>query len=397
MEHSIVSTWEDPEIGLPRFIAMVARSTYVHLNRIRNRLEWAVIGVITISGLVACDTSAPGVPIPQFDHAGLSVVSLAGAPVPLPDVIESPSGITWTNDGLLVLDVVGAPWFHLLSDDGSKVKAQFGNRGEDSGDFAGVLGYGRVPGSADEIWVFDPHLRRVTVLGTESDALDSRVAIRGRLTVEHGGDGRPVSRLLWFEEKKLLGMSSDPSDRFRFFQDDGVAVASRSGPLVGDASIAEHHRVNASYSLITLCRLPTGDGFALAYGSLGRVEYYDLEGVRWRIAEFPLDFRLPFEPVSQDSGIAFVHQRTYYVDCAVAGDHLFVLFSGRHTSAFPSEGQAAAEFVHILDSDGKLVQILRLDVPAVNFAVDDEARKLYALPMGDPSVRVYALPMLEGK
>jgi hypothetical protein len=139
-----------------------------------------------------------------------------------------------------------------------------------------------------------------------------------------------------------------------------------------------------------VCARPKGAGFAIAYFSAPRVEWYDKTGQLAGEAAVPYTAPLVWKPGKTNPGISLVVDRMWYKDCAATAGHLYALFSGRGRQ-FKGEEQSSGEFIHVFDWSGKLVKVYKLDRPVFSISVDQNEQFMYTSSMLDASVYKYAL------
>jgi hypothetical protein len=80
-----------------------------------------------------------------------------------------------------------------------------------------------------------------------------------------------------------------------------------------------------------------------------------------------------------------------YIDVATTDRHIFALYAGRPWREMQST-EYAAEWVHVYDWNGRLLEFLHLSSPVVGLAVDGDEERLFAYRL-DPAPALLSFPL----
>jgi len=320
---------------------------------------------------------------PFLDHTALSPIHLNGEVLSSAPVIGLPSAVELSGAVIWIIDSASDPSLHAVKVDDGSLIVSLGRRGQGPGEFSrGAFSIGRLP--SDSVWAFDIGLQRLTRFGANRRP-DASPAVR-RLT------GSPtVQRVVRAGRNRFVGIASSDSARFALFSDSGVRERNVPGPLLGDSTIPIHERIRASNTFVRACGRPGSDGFVLAYGAAGRIEFYDAEARLDVVASVPFPSRADFGPGDGEL-VEYRRVRHWYSDCTSSDRMTFALFSGRHASAFPRGELSSGVWVHAFGQDGSLRVVYELDAPAIGIGVDPNGLALYSVSILDSRLRRYLLP-----
>jgi len=354
----------------------------------RSTRRAATVGVIVLALSASCSTTD------DEQHgerpAGVDASSaLVGEELVSGPLFGNVGRLATDGETLWVSDLAGDPFLHVVRVAGGVIAAAVGRIGDGPGDFRSV--YGLIPiRGASSVWVYDVTARRLTLV----DSL-GRLAEGPHAIIELPASPRfgSVARL---GDRFVLRAThgSDSAERL-VFVDGGGSVTHRSGEdLLGDASVPERQRQNASANA-AMCARPDGTRFAVAFRYAGRIDLRDSVGQLVARAEVPTPTAGDF---ADDAGgqLAWSSNRAFYEDCVASDKFVYALFSGWNAQD-PVRGQNLRESnvsksVHVFDWAGRLVGILTLDQWVTSLALDLERGALLGAATATASVYRFALP-----
>lgn len=341
---------------------------------------------------VAWPASCDRGPSREFDHSQLEVELLRGEVLSDAAAIGRPAQLRSSGDWLIIGDGLHDPSLHQLDRETGGLVRSVGRKGEGPGDFGSPPRLHLRPGdSSGVVWTWDRQLGRLTrvdpALPPTSWTVVSVEPVPG---AGFAGIATPWG-IAWLEPDRLVGVHPSDSAHFSIFSAAGRVLRTVPGELLGPDEASRYRRLQATMSGLSTCAWP-GRGFALIYHSVGRIEYYDREAQRVRLADVPF----PSEAFTEDDqGNPRLNNSTnYYRSCVVHDDRLYTAFSGRRDSDYdPSDAaRYAAEFVHVFDWDGGLRKVYRLDPAIYSIDIPAEGRVIYAGSLTDAAVYRFALP-----
>lgn len=320
--------------------------------------------------LAACGGDAGGV---ATHRAAAPAAPLAAEVVYAGDSLGRPHLMSFAGEYLLVADIGGGAALHVLQE--GQLLASFGRKGQGPGEFSAIRTIQPTPDGRN-VWLYDPGNTRLTLLDVEAvvakrgNAVLQTLALRSSLLPMNAvrlSDTLIASSGLFTAGR--LALFTATGDLRRVV---GPLPPTRDGVPV---PVAQHAYTG------TLVRHPERPLLALATRHADRLEFYDPDGGLQRIARGPLGFE-PVYQVQARGGVPFMATgddlRFGYVDLVAAGDRLYALFSGRTRAERPGRANFG-EQVHVFDWEGRLVQVVELDEPALSLAVEEDGRTLYAV------------------
>jgi hypothetical protein len=338
---------------------------------------------MALIGTVACDNAQSA---PELDHDLLDVRTLTGEVLSEAPILGRPYGVVLSGDILWVREGAGEPYLHAVDLRSGEIVESVGRNGAGPGEFDGtpfVLSASkRDPGS---VWAFDLSLRRFTLVqpGHAPDA-ESRVVLL---------DGTPrVMKAVSMPDNEFVGVTASSEARFVRFDSTGARVTQRPGPLLGDASVPEAERRKATITGFAICPHPAG-GFAVVYGTAGRVELYDSSASLVDTALVPFPSQPAFARDERTGRTRWVDDRSWYLDCEATSRHLYALFAGRSTTEFRGGQAAIGRFLHVFSwDDGELVSTFELDPPIGSIAINPAGTTLYGASVATAKIYRFRLP-----
>lgn len=291
------------------------------------------------------------------------------------DHLGMPTGLALFDGTLVVVDRFAERSVHVVDLSTGELRGSIGRKGEGPGEFKAAYSIDRAP-DADELWVFDAGLQRLTRV--DLSALDSEggwakefVSLRGSARVTnpvHTADGNVLAVGLFAE------------GRFGIFDRRGEQIEAR-GPLPEWSEAIPPGVLQHAFTG-TIKPDPKRQRFAVGARHAGLLEIFDASGERLARAHVPVEFEPRFtvnvrddRPPSMGSGRDL---RFGYVDVATTDSRVYGLFSGRVRGEDPQSAPYARE-VHVFDWAGGLEMIINLDTDIIAIAVDERDENLYAI------------------
>jgi hypothetical protein len=327
------------------------------------------------------------------DDAGSSsgpapIVQLRGVVHHGGDHLGMPVGLAAVGTTLVAIDRYGEHSIHVVDLRTGELRGSIGRKGEGPGEFEAPYSIDRTS-VADELWVFDAGLQRLTrvdLTALDSDGSWARefISLRGSARVMN-----PVHTAAG----NLLAIGFFAEGRFGVFDQRGAQVDALGALPEWSESIPPGVLQHAFTG--TIKSDPDRRRFAVGARHAGLLEIFDANGERVARARVPVEFEPRFTvnvrengPPSMGSGD---DMRFGYVDVAATKDRIYGLFSGRVRGEYPKSATYARE-IHVFDWGGRLEKVLRLDADVIAIAVDERDATLYAIghdPL--PAILKYAL------
>lgn len=302
--------------------------------------------------------------------------------------LASPDGLMVWGGSLLVHDPRAVSAVRIF-DTAGRVRGSTGRRGLGPGEFADPAGVLPRPGHPGEFWVYDARLSRVTPFRVADLLAGGTRPAAGAVQL---GSSLVVEAPLWLDGSTLVAQSPmlrAGEKRFTFFGADGTVRGSAGEEPEGDEKFTSFLRQQLYGG--QMAAHPRRPWFVVVSHFAGRVEVYGRDGARVRRFDVPDAFEPDASPAPD--GVNFIsgeRQRIGYADVAVTDQLVFALFSGR-----VDKGRSDAVFgdrVHVFDWNGKLLRILDLDTSALQIALSDDGRTLYAV-RHDPYPQILSYPL----
>lgn len=323
-------------------------------------------GAAALLAVAGCGLMGKGGPEPVALH-GTALTDTTSLAVPTDLLVE---------DGKVVVhDTRGANVVRVFDLQGRELAAT-GREGSGPAEFAGPMGMARRPGRPGEFWVYDGRLARMTPFQLQ-DLANGRPAAATPLRLSAG---LVIETPLWLDDTTVVALNpmiKTGQGRFVIFGADGVARRTVGAPPPGDTRKLNDFVRQQLYGG-RMAAHPTRPEFVVASHYAGRLEVYGRDGGMVRTFEVPDAFE-PDVHAAPDHVNFLPNEgfRVGYVDVAVTADRIYALFSGQLDK---DEGDAFfGDQVQVFDWEGNLLQVLRLDSPALRIALDPQAGTLYAV------------------
>lgn len=327
------------------------------------KLVMYLLGLAAIAG--GCHPAGEQAGPSEFDHAGLPTAELAAVAINEDPIVGRPYDLVIGGSTLWILDGVGEPFIHAVrTTDGSLIQS-VGRKGDGPGEFhRSPASLSIQPGHPDAVWAFDLRLQRMTQIRPgEEPSGDSEM-------IELDAPVR-VLAIDWLTEDRLFAQTAASDPRFIVFDRSGNAVHSVSEPLFGDPSVPLAERRKATQSSVAICSSGAGR-VAMAYRTAGRIEFYDAQASLTGLAEAPFASEPEFIKAQEGAELRLDDSRSWYKDCTATGERIYALFSGRHRDRFPGfDERDSGRYIHVFDWTGAFLEVLTLDLPLSEIAVDE--------------------------
>lgn len=352
---------------------------------IRTRLACVFAVSLAALSLQGCNESAGTDDMREFDHEQFDVHVLRGDVLGESPIIGRPYGLSLSGDVLWVQDGAGDPELHALDVNTGQVIQSVGRRGSGPGEFKSVFGTSVMGGEPGSAWVFDVRLQRLTLVHPDKPIEGDAQIVRL--------DGAPrIVRALWLTPATIIGVNEDPATRFVRFDSTGSRIAAVAGSLLGDPSIPEAARRRATITGFQICS-ERSRGFAMVFGTAGRVELYAPSARLLGTASVPYPSQPRFTRDRNTGTPKRLVDRVWYTDCDATDRHVYALFAGRREKKFPPDEMTTSRFLHVFSwDDGSLVRVVRLDPPVGNIQVDPTETTLYGSSLLTSRIYRFQLP-----
>lgn len=347
--------------------------------------------VVVLGGCADNRRESQGIEPPE-QHSLLEPVSLRGEILTDTLTLGSPGGVLPMNDFVVVQDSRATHAVQVFDASGGVVTTA-GTRGEGPGEFMAPWGISRRPGHPDEFWVYDLRLNRTTPFDLQA-LVDRRWSSADAAPVRLGASVN-IGSPHWLNDSTMVALNSmfaETEGRFAFFRSDGSLMRTAGEPPPGDERISPFIRQQAHGGDIAVH--PRRSVFVLASRYGGKLEIYHQDGTFERRLSVPM----PFEPdySAAPDGLNMVRGANFrhgYIGVDATENHIYALFSGRSSEAYPDNANFA-EYVHIFTWNGDLLRVLRLDADASSLAVEETERRLYVTTI-EPYPRLIAYDLDE--
>jgi hypothetical protein len=400
-----VGSLDDPatSVGFIAGLEALAARGYSTANRIvmrDMRLDPSLIALSVV--LLGCGESAGDAPassmqsadVASFDHSHLNPVELRSEVFSRSDAFGYPLEIRAHNDTLLIVLDATQPFVHFVGSINGRVLSSFGVRGGGPGEFDGAQDIVIDPLDSNAFWIYDQLRRRMHRfnLSTYTSGADSVITFGARV-------GR-VARPSWVSPDTLAALAASDTSGLTIWSPGSEEIAARGDGVAFDGFDVGALDVSVRYRLVREnvgCFDPKGRRIVRLHRSASRVEILDVSTGVTTVAAVPfksdpymmpdvdLGGDLSFQPGEREA-------REGYRDCAITDQHIFALYSGRLNGAYPREGAAHAEHIHIFSWDGRLAGVLKLDVPVAYIAVGLDRKTLYGTRwIPEPEIRRFDL------
>jgi hypothetical protein len=346
---------------------------------LRRRCAALVLAAGMPLGLASCDddlrrqaTRVKAELEPYFDHAEVGPTLLRSEAIYEGEALGIPQRILATPAHLVVSDRASEHRLHVFDRATGERLGSFGRDGRGPGEFTHAPEISTVPGQAEVLYAYDGNQRRVTRLRLpEMTPVD--FGDRSVLTLP--GE-QTVYDLVMLDQDRAVGLGLFPAARLGFFNlvDNS---AHHTGRLPSDDGYPFHIVQMAHIAFLAVH--PMHERFAVLTRHGTRVELYDRGGDLVAEAAGPHPFRVDYEVDRRGDMLRGPRNRHAYRGAAAGEDRLYALFSGRAEAHFPGPSGQAAEFVHVLDWEGRLDRVYRLD------------REVYAIALGPTGTALYAV------
>jgi hypothetical protein len=331
------------------------------------------IGCLSIFFLIGCTNEKMQNEIMHLHHEVLD----------FPDMlIGSPGDIQKVGDCLIVLDYQLDSLFHRVDLAKNRYIGMFGTKGQGPDDFI----------HPSSLKILDDD--RFTCYDLSTDCLNL-------IELCQVDDKVGISRM--FKYAKMLTFDVVPmSDRLFIVngETDGAmfALIDKDG-MVLSLSDEYPHKDESEKNIPARFRAMAYQGtlrgnskgyFAYAIRNAKQVHLYKMENNRIvKIGEV-IEGYAHYEPnMASEGGYGVAHKGEYpksYMDLAVTDKYVYALYSGRSFKEYKLSCYEC-ETIYVYDWAGKLVNTYRLDVPIVQFCIDEDENMIYAIAnIPDPTI-----------
>ncbi len=290
------------------------------------------------------------------------------------EMLASPFTMSAVGSHLVVIDLAADNTLHVIDRTTGELTRSFGNRGEGPGEFQAAWSLDPVAGSTSEIWIYDAALRRLSYVDLREEFFAQGRLGERSINVISEGD---LTGLVHTSENQVVGPGLFTYGRVGVFDEAGRQVDQR-GPIP-QASRELPPLLRQDMYQSTVAAHPNHDRIAVASRYATSLEIFAADGSLIALGDSPLEIIPDPESVSE-KGFFLQNEETPlgYTGVAASRDYVFALFSGRTAAEAPFQ-EMFGEQVHVFDWDGNLQLIVELDIAAASIAVDQDARRLYAV------------------
>lgn len=311
------------------------------------------------------------------------VVVLQHEVLDYPDmIIGSPGDIQKDGNCLIVLDYQQDSLFHRVDLAKNRYMGMFGAKGQGPDDFIH-------PSSLSKLG--DGHLL----------CYDAGKRELYMMKLSQADDKAGISRM--FKYAKILTFDIVPMSDSLFIvngETDGAmfALIDKDGKVLSlsdeypykdetEKNIPVRFRAMAYQGTL---RTTLNGYFAYATGNAKQVHLYKVENKQIiKIGEI-IDGYGHYKPnMVREGGYGVAHKGEYpecYTDLAVTDKYVYTLYSGRTFKEYKLASYEC-ETIYVYDWAGKLVKTYRLDVPVVQFCIDEDEKMIYAIAnIPDPTI-----------
>ena len=348
-----------------------------------------------VAALPGCaDLTPRGRDLPaEVDHETLAPVQLGGEVLGEGTELGLPFPFRVVGEHVVIADRASDAVIKVLDrHDGTLVRS-FGRQGAGPGEYEGIWSLATVPGAADEFWIWDVGLRRLTHVDLGDDFAGGGEP--GDRSVNVMTEVPVLDPVLMGDRWVTLGFLE--TGRLAYFTGGGELMQTVGALPPGDDDLpaAVRQQVNQSY----LAAKPDRSLLAVATRHFDRLEIYRPDGtmVVRKVGPFGIEPTYEVRIRDDNAGMATGSDLRFgYVGLAATDERIYALFSGRTRAGFPGEANFG-EYVHVYDWDANLLGVLELDAAAISLDVDPENRTLYTLRHNPtPAVMRYSLEGLFG-
>lgn len=327
---------------------------------------------------------------PYFDHRDFDPEVLQSAVLNADEFLAMPRRLTVAGGYLVVSDMASDQSIHVFDRDSGLHVGSFGRRGDGPGEFMTFPELSVVPGQTDIVYAFDPTKAQVTRLEVPGGAIDE---FEGRSVLRV-----PTAQLAYglrmLDQSRAVSLGFFRDGRLGFFDLlDGDSRYTGSVPEPEDA--VRYDIAQQAYQSILIPR-PDGKRFAVLTNRASQIEIYDEDGRLLSSTDGPYAFPVDYLVHRRDGYMAGPRNRFGYSSGAATNERIFALFSGRAEGHFRGWRGSHAEFLHVLDWNGQIEQVFRLDREVLQIALGESGTRLYALTdYPEPAILTFEIPEVE--
>lgn len=368
---------------------MLTLYSYI-IGKLKRCIMRFLVWLVLVGGVLGCGPDQEGRTRSNTKTIGYhpeEADSLHGQVLSNADTIANPSSLVKVGEYLLVADISSDPPAHILtSKDGSYVRS-LGTQGRGPGEFRGIWSFDVVSDSPGGVWAYDLNALRLTYIPVPQ-YVEGDYTLGDRLvTLETGysptsphwlGDSLLVSPGFLTEEGRLAYLDPQTGTTRRI---DGVSPPNPNG----DPIAVLQHAYQAFMDIE-----PTDSLLVLGTRYADQLEIYRTDGTQQTVIRGPDHFDPVYEVGSAQGEpvrVSTDETRTGYLDVKATRSAIYALYAGRHRAG-------SASLVHVLDWQGTLQTVYKLDEPVRAIAVDEESDRLYASrAVSGPAILTYPVPI----
>lgn len=302
-------------------------------------------------------------------------------------LIGSPGDIQKVGDCLIVLDYRQDSMFHRVDLIKNRYMGMFGAKGQGPDDFI--------------------HPSSLKILDDESfTCYDSSTDCLNLIELCQADDKVGISRMLRYA--KMLTFDVVPMSDSIFIvngETDGamLALIDKDGKVLSlsdeypykdeaEGNIPVRFRAMAYQGTL---RVNPNSYFAYVTMNAKQVHLYKVENKQIiKIGEVIEGYGHYKPNMVREGGYGVAHKGEYpecYTDLAVTDEYVYALYSGRTFKEYRLSCYEC-ETIYVYDWTGKLVKTYRLDVPVVQFCIDEDEKMIYAIAnIPDPTIVCFKL------
>lgn len=300
-----------------------------------------------------------------------SISHIRGNVILSSDLLIQPSTIAITDSFIIIGDRnLSALQIYSLPE--IKYVATIGERGQGPGEFITLWSLNKDYSQSNNLWVYDPSLRRLTNISLEDATYHSIITLKM---------GTPYNPVVVNDTLIISPGLSLTDGRFGAYDKSGDLLES-IGDIPGDhensVPIPIHlqayqgvFRVKPDYSMLAM---------SLRYAD--RIDIFKPNGNNITTIIGPIESTPIYEVVSVDeTPVMQMNQektRFGYIDITVTNNYIYALFSGRLNKDHPGKANFGNN-IHIYDWDGNFVQQFMLNDDVLKIVVDKSNQNLYAI------------------
>lgn len=305
-----------------------------------------------------------------------------------PDMlIGSPGDIQKDGNDMIVLDYKQDFLFHRVDLKENRYMEMFGAKGQGPDDFIHPSGLAKIGNGYFSS--YDVAKRKLDVMSINKDNGNFEVFRCLKNERFMAFDIIPLSDSLFVMSGEVDGAM------FALIDNKGkILSVSDEYPCKdeGEKMIPARFRAMAYQGTL---RVSLNGYFAYATGNAKQVHLYKVENKKIVKTGEVIEGYAHYEPnMAREGGYGVAHKGEYpksYMDLSVTDKYVYALYSGRTFKEYKLSCYEC-ETIYVYDWAGKLVKTYRLDVPVVQFCIDEDEKIIYAIAnIPDPTIVCFKL------